>query len=355
MQTKWSKLAIGVLLLAGCAAALLGLSHSLGLRTAAAEGTAGTLAPAAQAAAPAEAQASAAASAAAQIQGAYSGPVKLNVTVAGVYSDTLATPLPPDQGGPTLPDLGSIDLSLQLTPTGGVITGYVNLDKTLIYSVEHTLGTGPTSIKIGPYVGGIFDATNFVLQSEKVGLVVSGRAVQRQFRLTGQLASPDGGQVTGEYRETLWGYAPAPVTVIGSFALQRPGYGSPPVPVTGTSRVDAVADTAVTAPGVPVTINVLANDKDANGAALDITSVSKPQFGTATTDGKSVIYTPNANFSGTDSFSYFVTSAGGATAGSSVTVTVTGSGTGPTPTPTPIPAPGGQAGDKYLYLPQIRH
>ena len=309
MQTKWSKLAIGVLLLAGGAAALLGLSHSLGLRTAAAVGTAGTLAPAAV-------------QAAVQLQGEYSGPVKLNVTVAGVYSDTLATPMPPDQGGPTLPDLGSIDLSLQLTPTGGVLTGYVNLDKTLIYSVEHTLGTGPTGVKIGPYVGGIFDGTSFVLQSEKVGLVVSGRPVQRQFRLTGQLASADGGQVAGEYRETLWGYAPAPVTVIGSFTLQRPGYGSP-VPVTGSSRVEAVADTAVTAPGVPVTINVLANDKDANGAALAITSVSKPQFGAATTDGKSVTYTPNANFTGTDSFSYFVASAGGATAGSSVTVTVT--------------------------------
>ncbi len=34
-----------------------------------------------------------------------------------------------------------------------------------------------------------------------------------------------------------------------------------------------------------------------------------------------------------------------------VTVTVTGSGAVPTPTP----GPGGQAGDKYLYLPQIRH
>ena len=266
--------------------------------------------------------------------------------MAGVYSDTLATPMPPDQGGPTLPDLGSIDLSLQLTPTGSVLTGYVKLDKTLIYSVEHTLGTGPASIKIGPYVGGIYDGTNLVLQSEKVGLVVSGRAVQRQFRLTGQLASADGGQVTGEYRETLWGYAPAPVTVIGTFTLQRPGYGSP-VPVTGSSSVDAVADTAVTAPGVPVTINVLANDKDATGArSLAVASVSKPQFGTATTDGKSVTYTPNANFTGTDSFSYFVTSAGGATAGGSVTVTVTGSGTGPTPVPTPAPAPGGQAGDK---------
>ena len=341
MQTKWSKLAIGVLLLAGCAAVLWALSHSLGLRTAAAASAAGTLAPAAQAQAAAPA-------AAAQIQGAYSGPVKLNVTVAGVYSDTLATPMPPDQGGPTLPDLGSIDLSLQLTPTGGVLTGYVNLDKTLIYSVEHTLGTGPTSVKIGPYVGGIFDGANFVLQSEKVGLVVSGRAVQRQFRLMGQLTSADGGQVAGEYRETLWGYAPAPVTVIGTFTLQRPGYGSP-APVAGSSRVDAVADTAVTAPGVPVTINVLANDTDANGSPLAITSVSKPQFGTATTDGKSVTYTPNGNFNGTDSFSYFVTSAGGGTAGSSVTVTVTGAFV------TPTPGPGGQGGDNSVYLPQIRH
>ena len=341
MQTKWSKLVLGLLLLGGCAAGVLGLSHNFGLRIAAA-GNAGTSAPAA---APAQAPA---AQSAAQLQGEYSGPVKLNVTVAGVYSDTLATPMPPDPGGPTLPDLGSIDLSLQLTPTGAALTGYVKLDKTLIYSVEHTLGTGAAAVKVGPYVGGSFDGTNLVLQSEKVGLVVSGRAVQRQFRLTGQLASADGGRVTGEYRETLWGYAPVPVTVIGTFTLQRPGYGSPE-PVVGSSRVDAVADTAATAPGVPVTINVLANDTDANGSALAVASVSKPQFGTATTDGKTVTYTPNGNFNGTDSFSYFVTSAGGATAGSSVTVTVTGAFA------TPTPGPGGQGGDTSIYLPQIRH
>ncbi|MEZ4681287.1 MAG: Ig-like domain-containing protein [Caldilineaceae bacterium] len=60
-----------------------------------------------------------------------------------------------------------------------------------------------------------------------------------------------------------------------------------------------------------MTVNVLANDGDVNGDALTVTGVSKPQFGTATTDGQRVTYTPNAGFAGEDSFSYFVSDGNG--------------------------------------------
>jgi hypothetical protein len=253
------------------------------------------------------------------------------VTVGGVYSDTLATPPPPGAGTPAPPDLGSIDLSLQLTQTGNALSGYVSLDKTLVYSVEHTLGAGAASIKIGPYVSGVFDGANLTLQSEKVALVVSGRTVQRQFRLTGTSTASDGGQVSGEYRETLWGYTSVPVTVIGNFTLQRPGFGSN-VPLPSNQAPTVVADTATTAQGVAVTINVLANDSDADGDALTITSVSKPQFGAATTNGQTVTYTPNANFIGNDTFSYVVSDGKGGTATGSVSITVNGPG-GPNQAP----------------------
>jgi hypothetical protein len=71
---------------------------------------------------------------AAQVAGDYSGVVNLQVTVAGVYSDTL--PTQPISG---TPDLGSIDLGLSISQAGNVLTGYVNLDKTLVFSVEHTI------------------------------------------------------------------------------------------------------------------------------------------------------------------------------------------------------------------------
>lgn len=256
-----------------------------------------------------------------QLVGAYSGAVKLDVTVAGVYSDTLATPPPPGAGTPAPPDLGSIDLSLQLSQSGDALSGHVNLDKTLVYSAEHTLGEGASSVKIGPYVSGVFDGDNLTLQSEKVSLVVNGRTVQRQFRLTGTSAASDGGQVKGEYRETVWGYTNVPVTVIGAFTLQRPSFDST-VPGSNNEAPNVVSDTAMTLRGVAVTIDVLANDSDTGGDALTITSVSKPQFGTATTDGRTVTYTPDANFAGVDGFSYVVSDGKGGVATGSVTIRV---------------------------------
>lgn len=266
-------------------------------------------------------QAAPAQNSATQLAGAYSGAVELGVTVGGVYSDTLATPPPPSAGTPAPPDLGAIDLSLQLTQTGSALSGYVRLDKTLVFSVEHTLQTGDGSIEIGPYVSGSFDGTNLRVESEKVSLVVSGQAIQRQFRLTGTSTADDGSEMSGEYRETLWGYTSAPVTVIGTFRMERPVFDdiapveANPAPVVG-------ADQVRTPQGQAITINVLANDSAANGGTLTITSVSTPQFGTASTNGQTITYTPNADFTGSDSFSYVISDGRGGSATGSVTVVV---------------------------------
>ena len=55
-----------------------------------------------------------------------------------------------------------------------------------------------------------------------------------------------------------------------------------------------------------VTIDVLANDTDID-SNLTIKSLNTPANGAAVIDNGKVIYTPNANFNGTDSFSYIVT------------------------------------------------
>lgn len=322
MKIKWLALLPGLLLLAGLALVVLGAANR---RAGSHRVTPAVMLAPAVPNQPAQ-------SGATQLVGTYSGAVRLGVTVGGVYSDTLATPPPPGTGTPTPPDLGSIDLSLQLNQTGSALSGYVSLDKTLVYTVEHTLGTGAASVKTGPFVNGIFDGTNLTLQSEKVTLVVSGRTVQRQFRLTGTSTASDAGQVSGEYRETLWGYTSVPVTVIGNFTLQRPGFGSA-VPVTGSQAPTVVADQTTTAQGAAVTINVLANDVAVTGGALTITAVSKPQFGTATTDGQNVTYTPNAAFVGEDHFTYIVSDGKGTPAAGTVTVAVTGAG-GPNQPPT---------------------
>lgn len=269
-----------------------------------------------------------------QFVGAYSGVVKLNTTVIGVYSDTLTIPPPPGAGTPAPADLGSIDLSLMLNQTDNTLSGYVSLDKTLVYSVEHTIGSGAAAVKIGPYLSGGVNGSTINVASELLSLMVGGRAVQRQFRLITTSVTNDGAELSGEYRETLWGYTSAPITVIGAFTLQRVGANAI-TPVLAPTDPTVLADTATTTQGTAVTINVLGNDSAVNGGTLTITTVGKPQFGTATTDGQTVTYTPNAIFIGTDSFSYIVSDGKGGTAAGSVAVTVNGPN-GPNQAPTAV-------------------
>jgi hypothetical protein len=111
------------------------------------------------------------------------------------------------------------------------------------------------------------------------------------------------------------GSASATVTVV----VDAGSGGRPPV---------AVTDTATTPSGSPVTIDVLANDSDPDGDALDVPAVGAPANGTAALAGNGrVTYTPAAGFVGSDSFTYTLRDATGATATGTVNVTVTaGSG-----------------------------
>lgn len=269
-----------------------------------------------------------------QLIGNYSGQVQLQAVTTGVYSATVATPTP-DPAGTAL-NLGSVDLALQLSQTGGNVNGYVDLSKTLIFTVEHTLA-GPPALAIGPYVTGSFDGVTLRLTSEPVHQVVMGRTVTRQFSLVGTMAPGDSAMLIGEYRETLWDYASQPITTIGAFTVQRPTF-------SGTSQSNAnrapitTADNATTMAGMPVTIAVLDNDTDDDGDLLTITGVGVPQHGTATNNGQSITYTPAPGFSGLDSFTYFIGDGKGATTAGTVTITVSATG-GPS---------------NALYLPLIR-
>ncbi len=66
----------------------------------------------------------------------------------------------------------------------------------------------------------------------------------------------------------------------------------------------AVDDSATTNEDTPVTINVLANDTDVDGDALTVSSVTQGTNGAVTIADNKVTYTPNADFNGTDSFTY---------------------------------------------------
>ena len=52
---------------------------------------------------------------------------------------------------------------------------------------------------------------------------------------------------------------------------------------------------------------MLANDDDVDGDTLSVDSVTQPASGSVTNDMTGVTYTPDAGFSGTDSFTYDLT------------------------------------------------
>jgi VCBS repeat-containing protein len=99
-------------------------------------------------------------------------------------------------------------------------------------------------------------------------------------------------------------------------------------PVAGTVALnlapvaDIVNDTATTAEDTSKVISVLGNDSFENSGAA-VTSVTNGAHGSVTINGDgTVTYMPNANYNGTDSFTYTVTS-GGVTETATVTVNVT--------------------------------
>ena len=84
----------------------------------------------------------------------------------------------------------------------------------------------------------------------------------------------------------------------------------------------ARGDHATTWQATETSIDVLANDSDPDGDPLTIDEISSPLHGTAeiADRGKQIQYTPDPNFVGTDSFTYWITD--GCERGEAATVTV---------------------------------
>ncbi|MCP4526336.1 MAG: tandem-95 repeat protein, partial [Aestuariibacter sp.] len=84
----------------------------------------------------------------------------------------------------------------------------------------------------------------------------------------------------------------------------------------------AADDTETTNEDTIVTVDVLANDSDVDGDSLSVDSVTQPTNGTVINNTTDVTYTPDADYCGSDSFSYVV-SDGVLTDTATVDVTVT--------------------------------
>lgn len=104
------------------------------------------------------------------------------------------------------------------------------------------------------------------------------------------------------------------------FEVTAPDIGGPPPPLAPVAGNDSAATSLETS----VTIDVLDNDSDGNGDTLSVAGLTSPMNGTAGVVAGGVLYTPNAGFTGTDTFTYRASDGILESNTATVTVTVTG-------------------------------
>ena len=97
------------------------------------------------------------------------------------------------------------------------------------------------------------------------------------------------------------------------------GGGDPAPPAPPTPR--AVNDSATVDEDGTVSISILSNDTSVSASTLALGDA--PQNGSAVVNGNSIDYTPDAEYSGSDSFTYTIDSTAGNELTATVTVTVT--------------------------------
>ena len=148
--------------------------------------------------------------------------------------------------------------------------------------------------------------------------------------LTWTLVTPPVGQLTG----ALEGAAPqltytAPTNRPSDAFVYEVSDGTLTAQATITitilrPNIDPVAndDTATTTEETPITIDVLGNDTDADGDVLEVSGWTGATHGSVFCSADECTYTPDAAYTGSDSFTYSARDAFGGRAEATVTITV---------------------------------
>ncbi|MEO1206350.1 MAG: Ig-like domain-containing protein [Pseudomonadota bacterium] len=153
----------------------------------------------------------------------------------------------------------------------------------------------------------------------------------------GLTIDPTTGEVTGtvDVNASLGG--PYPVTLTANDPLIGQTATTPILWSVSNPPPVAEDDTTATAIDTPVTVSVIGNDSDPDGDDLRVDAITTPPVGgivVINADG-TVTYTPNAGFSGTETFTYEVSDGNGGVDTADVTVVI--GGPAPSGMPTTIP------------------
>jgi predicted outer membrane repeat protein len=134
------------------------------------------------------------------------------------------------------------------------------------------------------------------------------------------------------------------------------GGTNPTTPIGGTPSLVAMPDTITTKENTPVRVNILANDTLSNSDSFTLTLVGNAEKGNIRINDNGtpnqrnddfILYTPKANATGADEFTYRLTNGNSSPVTAKVTVSITPESVstpiptpGSTPLPTPTPTPG---------------
>jgi type IV secretory pathway VirB2 component (pilin) len=226
-------------------------------------------------------------------------------------------------GGARKPQHGTATVSgttITYTPT----SGYIGSD-TFYYTASNAGGTSSTAtvtitVLPAPPVASNSSATvNENSGFTPISLSLSGGAATSVAVTTGPIngiTSASGTSISYEPNSNYIG------SDSFSYTASNTGGTSAPATVSITVKLPAPIAGAVSATVTwntsnnPITLNL------SGGAATSVAVTSQAAHGTATASGTSITYTPTANFSGRDTFSYDATNASGTSAAATVTVQV---------------------------------
>jgi subtilisin family serine protease/subtilisin-like proprotein convertase family protein len=185
----------------------------------------------------------------------------------------------------------------------------------------HLVSPAGDDILLSEFRGGAGnDFQDTIFDDEASTPIAAGTApFTGRYRPEGSLAVLDGQNARGTWQLWIedWGFYDEGWLTAWSLLIQPAGSGPEP-----NNPPDAVDDSASTPEDTPVTVAVLANDRDPDGDPLTVTAVSA-QNGTAVINAdNTVTFTPAANFFGTASFTYTISDGRGGSDSATATVRV---------------------------------